>query len=131
MTQNADYAGTQQTKPHRLIVTVDRWGEICLNVTCPYTLGEPRPCTLYEENRECKEEDCQVGGYFEFGHGHPTDGCFVQHCIAEIGWSEAVRWVPKGEADLVVPADVAVWCDEDGVEMGPWADARNDRDAGA
>lgn len=110
----------EQTKPHRLIAAVDRWGEIAFQVTCPYTADEARPCTLYEEDRECKEDDCQIGGSFEFGHGHPADGCCVVELISEIGWSEAVRWVPKGDADLAVPADVAVYCDEDGIEMGPW-----------
>ncbi len=113
-------ATDNQPKPHRLVAQVASWGEVELTVECPYVLGEPRPCNLYEEAKGCTDEDCPHP-WLEFGHGHPAEGCYVQHCISEIGWGEAIRWTNKG-APVTVPTDVKVWCDEDGVEMEPWVE---------
>lgn len=107
-----------QPKPHRLVAQVMSWGEVELTVECPYVFGEPRPCNLYEEAKDCTDEDCSYP-WLEFGHGHPVEGCVVQHYINEMTWGEAVRWT--SDKPVTVPTDVKVYCDEDGTEMEPWS----------
>lgn len=88
--------------------------------TCPYELGDPRPCTYYEEAKECTDDDCEVGRQLEFGHGHPIEGCWVRQLIEAIGWGDAISWRPVGAVDISLPADVSVCCDEDGCELSQW-----------
>lgn len=90
---------------------------------CPAFKDRNAKCVDVGAGFECwpaEPEECD-GFSSEIGHVHPTEGCWAQELIGEIGWGEAVRWtkdeIPR---DLALPAEVDVWCDDDGVTMALW-----------
>lgn len=76
---------------------------------------------------ESDPEECD-GFEGEVGHLHPTEGCWAQELISEIGWDEAVHWKVAPQ-DVDLPIEVDVESDDEGIYLSLWTPGNEATDA--
>lgn len=114
--------------------------------TCPASKGDDATCDWDKPGGEhCWPEEPEQCNGFEYDgeHMHPVPGCYAQQMVNEVGWQEAIRFgmderakgrtwtemraMALDERTLELPMPVAVFPDEDGVDVAPWSEWKKDQ----